>query len=378
MSMEKQNFRTLKGEVVPRKKEEVTEQKNEFLKSLTFMLSGPLLAGFLLMGYKSYETVYNKSATPSQNYGQIEKDFPKTKVPNMEEEKTISFEETEEGKRLQEEIDTSIKELEEAVDRAEKKREQERERSNAEVRKLIEELQTKMLESYTNGLKLEEMAGESGQLFKEIFNSLPDGITQEVEVVSFVSNATSEERTMPEYYELPEGSQAEAVYWSYQGKSYIKLYSNPEAREALYRTYNTLLHELGHANDYRDDDQLNEREKKELEEELRIRVLSPDRYISYYVEEVKDIELKVAEYWGEIFMIYFSDPGALSLKDFKLVDKVVKKGNPEFNLYDYVTAKYNFQKGLYLNEKFEKSFPYLKEKSSENLAAQELSRIPKS
>ncbi|MBI2035203.1 MAG: hypothetical protein HYT12_00790 [Candidatus Liptonbacteria bacterium] len=108
-----------------------------------------------------------------------------------------------------------------------------------------------------------------------------------------------------------------------------------------------LSHEIGHANDWGSDNEMNFSERFDLLLAMRERLRSEDRHISDYVENIKnedkqkELYLKASEYWAEICAAYFSDPANLNYKDFALVDAKVKKYDPEFDGKKWHQAKAN-------------------------------------
>ena len=90
-----------------------------------------------------------------------------------------------------------------------------------------------------------------------------------------------------------------------------------------------LLHETGHANDWRARYR-NVPERINMMYENLKRVKSPDRFRSGYVESIKNPDkqiessLKTVEYWAEIVKQYFSDKEQLSNKDQELVKQFME------------------------------------------------------
>ncbi|MDO8574274.1 MAG: hypothetical protein Q7R86_01465, partial [bacterium] len=68
------------------------------------------------------------------------------------------------------------------------------------------------------------------------------------------------------------------------------------------------------------------------------RLDDPDRYESWYVESIKNKDkqyeqyTKAIEYWAEICERYFYMPRDMNIKDFRLVEGVVKKADPQFDV----------------------------------------------
>ncbi len=103
-------------------------------------------------------------------------------------------------------------------------------------------------------------------------------------------------------------------------------------------TNSTISHELGHANDWDSDQEMTEEERINLLLAVGERLDDSDRYQSWYVESIqnkdKKYELykKAKEYWAEICRQYFYIPHDLNIKDFRLVEGVIKKADPQFDV----------------------------------------------
>ncbi len=128
----------------------------------------------------------------------------------------------------------------------------------------------------------------------------------------------------------------------YKGrKAEIILYSLTTSRP-LRDNFETLAHELAHANDWDSDLEMSYRERLELLEAIGERLSDSDRYQSWYVESIqnpdkkKERYLKATEYWAEIVKQYFTNPDKLHIKDFEIVDRHVKRHDPK---YDVVSAR---------------------------------------
>ena len=106
-----------------------------------------------------------------------------------------------------------------------------------------------------------------------------------------------------------------------------------------------------HAHDWRNI--TSDAEFKRFAKALGIRILSPDRFQSPYVESIsvdnwerltsssveeivaspeleKVFFLRQGEYWAEICAQYFDDPSELSYPDWKIVNERVHKLDPKF------------------------------------------------
>lgn len=100
----------------------------------------------------------------------------------------------------------------------------------------------------------------------------------------------------------------------------------------------TVYHEIAHANDWGDDDDARYNDKLDLLMKISDRISAPDRYLSKYVESIKNDTpektryRKALEYWAEICSVYFSNPANLSLSDIEIVDWWVHKNDQDFDL----------------------------------------------
>lgn len=118
----------------------------------------------------------------------------------------------------------------------------------------------------------------------------------------------------------------------------------------------TIEHELGHANDWETDMDLNIMDRQELLLKIHERLTSPkswhrdnDHYHETFADGSKEGLYKSArEYWAEICAEYFSDP-ELFLKDhpedFKIVDTQAKKNDPSFDVLNKDRDAFDTQTG---------------------------------
>ncbi len=111
-------------------------------------------------------------------------------------------------------------------------------------------------------------------------------------------------------------------------------------KKNFYSFFITLSHEAGHANDWRNNNSLNPKERLNLLMNIGERLTEDDRLISDYVEETIQNENpqdklynKATEYWAEICGEYFTNgPDNLSEKDVNLIENVIKIKDPDFNI----------------------------------------------
>ncbi len=123
----------------------------------------------------------------------------------------------------------------------------------------------------------------------------------------------------------------------------------PSVRMEMNELLETLAHEIGHANDWDSDNSLSAEDRFDLLLAVSNRVRSKDRFMSSYVESINNddnkIELynKCVEYWAEIYSAYILRPSMLNYEDFKIVDALVKKADPDFKARIFLDQ----QRGLF-------------------------------
>ncbi len=137
------------------------------------------------------------------------------------------------------------------------------------------------------------------------------------------------------------GKDAESVATHYKGgeggKSKIVFHGISKQGYSANEIFGILAHELGHANDWSGDNEMNREEKMDLLLHVGDRLDDEDRYYSSYVEAIQNDDeqreryLKASEYWAEICEAYFSDPGNMNYTDYALVEEHLKKQDPNFN-----------------------------------------------
>ncbi len=135
--------------------------------------------------------------------------------------------------------------------------------------------------------------------------------------------------------------QADAEYRPFSGK----IEFNAENLKNIGReeVLGILAHEIGHGNDFSTDNELKQSDKDKLFMDLRERVRSSDRYLSPYIESLIAKHVNGVtidhEYWAEVCSAYFTDPTTLNIKDFQLVDGVVHKNDPNYDLMDNLNKR---------------------------------------
>ncbi|HCM68176.1 MAG: hypothetical protein A2898_02675 [Candidatus Kerfeldbacteria bacterium RIFCSPLOWO2_01_FULL_48_11] len=107
--------------------------------------------------------------------------------------------------------------------------------------------------------------------------------------------------------------------------------------------FENLAHELGHANDWRSNNNLTADQRMQLFAEVTRRYTEGENvFYSDYVETKNDLNKKVKEFWAEICAAYFINPDQLRAEhpeDFALVDKWVKLEDPGFNAAEKATER---------------------------------------
>ena len=121
-------------------------------------------------------------------------------------------------------------------------------------------------------------------------------------------------------------------------KAEIVFYGVTSKLPMQYIANDFLTHELAHANDWESDIEMNEEERDRLLLQISERLDADDRHKSEYVESLTHRDKRVQkyakakEYFAEICAVYFSNPEILHVKDFEIVNAVVKKHDPEFDV----------------------------------------------
>lgn len=92
-------------------------------------------------------------------------------------------------------------------------------------------------------------------------------------------------------------------------------------------------HELGHANDWRNNNSLSFEERIDLLYSICERLNSDDRFHSEYVETRFTFDRKAIEYWAEICASYFNNQlfVQLNTKDVEIIEQIIIKDDPEFD-----------------------------------------------
>lgn len=189
-------------------------------------------------------------------------------------------------------------------------------------------LETSSLETSTATLSPEE--------FKELLlKTYPKGWVEN-EVASI--QQVDVDKQMPEEYGI-DGWVAGSCADGYGGeRARITLMKSTKDEDIYILTNFTISHEIGHANDWRTDQEMTQEERIDLLLAVGDRLDDPDRYESWYVESIKNKDKKyeqykkAIEYWAEICERYFYSPHDLNIKDPRLVEGVIQKADPQFDV----------------------------------------------
>lgn len=133
--------------------------------------------------------------------------------------------------------------------------------------------------------------------------------------------------------------------------SRLEIFNNSE--EPGFIGSGVLEHELGHANDWMTDMDLNIVERQQLLLLIHDRLNSSDRYQSDYYSSFingtkEGLHKSASEYWAEICEQYFTNPKKLLEKhpvDFQIVDKFAKKNDPSFDIFNKDRGAFDTQTG---------------------------------
>ncbi|MBI4120384.1 MAG: hypothetical protein HY454_02860 [Parcubacteria group bacterium] len=193
------------------------------------------------------------------------------------------------------------------------------------------------------GAKAERIISQEslGQYFGEC---LPRSFV-EGEVASITQSNEAEEIRAD--YGLTKGTEAFAscYHGGQQEKARIVFHSISK-ESSLPTILRVAGHEIAHANSWKTDNEMNTEERMDLLLSISKRLRAGDRYMSNYVESInnEDGQLenynKATEYWAEICEQYFSDPNSLNVKDWEIVDDMIKKQDPKFDLDETLEARH--------------------------------------
>ncbi|MFA5987455.1 MAG: hypothetical protein WC797_02285 [Candidatus Paceibacterota bacterium] len=158
---------------------------------------------------------------------------------------------------------------------------------------------------------------------KELIKSLPPQISSATKEVYY----TDKVKYLDASYGLPPGTVALAFAHQNEGKVELCASAATLPRTAA---VDTLVHEIGHLNDWTSE-RIDFDLSTELLERVLLRLEDPNRYNSWYVESIKSSDLqmrrrkKATEYFAEIFSLYYCEQGRLPTADRELIEWYLKK-----------------------------------------------------
>lgn len=190
------------------------------------------------------------------------------------------------------------------------------------------------IEPDLKGFEGKNFSVEPKYLFTEKYGAYPKGwISGQIKQIKFIDS-------------IKESSRGNSELGGFQ-KGNIYLYVNPELSGNKIPVDNTTVaHEFAHANDWDSDISLNILERQTELLEVYKRLMAPDAFdrdnkhsdYSPHLNGTKDGLLRAAhEYWAEICAEYFTNPKSFLRdhpNDFKLVDSIVKKKDPAFDIFN--------------------------------------------
>ncbi len=199
--------------------------------------------------------------------------------------------------------------------------------------------------------------------FNKLHPKLNDEILQNVWSEKYYPNGWINERVSAVEYSEEKGELSDQTGLDPKTWKALAEYSAPETKKAkitFFRAAGSLVeddasvqqvilalnahfsHELGHANDWKEED-MSFKNRIEFLYEVAQQCFQEGSMDSEYVKSIKNdnpqVEryCKVIEYWAEICECYFSWPHMLETAHpdaFALVDKYVKKEDPRFNIIE--------------------------------------------
>ena len=191
----------------------------------------------------------------------------------------------------------------------------------------------KMLDADFHPITTQEGQMERGDV-RGLLNSYPAGwVYGEVSKIEY----RNEKMALGDQYGMPGAEALATCSEAFENRSHIVFYApaNNHAKSAI---HGALSHELGHANDWERDNEMEIEERLDLLKAIGERIHAPDRFQSGYVEKISNADKylenysKATEYWAEITAQYFTDPGQLNIKDAQLVQRHIQKTDPHFSL----------------------------------------------
>ncbi len=169
----------------------------------------------------------------------------------------------------------------------------------------------------------------STNILREYLNTFPLGWVEEI---TYIGQSNEYEQMS---YKGVKGSALASC--AKVGKQSIITFYIPTRSASPAYVMHSLSHEIAHANDWSNDEEMSYKERVDLLYDISQRVFANDRFLSSYVESIENPELgernfqRATEYWAEISAQYFSDPTKLNIKDYAIVDSQVRKADPNYN-----------------------------------------------
>ena len=166
-------------------------------------------------------------------------------------------------------------------------------------------------------------------VLSEYLNSLPRSWAEEIAYIG-----QSNEYGQMSYEGVKGGALASCAGVGKQ--SVITFYAPTRGTSPAY-VMHSLSHEIAHANDWSEDEEMSYKERVDLLYDIAQRVFANDRFHSSYVESIENPDLgkrnyqRAVEYWAEICAQYFSDPTKLNIRDYAIVDSQVRETDPNYN-----------------------------------------------
>lgn len=172
-------------------------------------------------------------------------------------------------------------------------------------------------------------------LQKIIDETYPKGwFSEEVANIKLTNN-TDNNDIDASYYDGKKGGREAAHFSYFLNEMVLRNY----ALKDIHFAFEVISHESGHANDWVSCEGLTPQERADLVIKTSDRITDSDRFMSSYVEGLKNSDLqedlynKTTEYWGEICGEYLKNGKKnLSPKDVGLVEFVIKKKDPSFDI----------------------------------------------
>jgi hypothetical protein len=176
----------------------------------------------------------------------------------------------------------------------------------------------------------------SPERIRFILDTLPEGFVEgEVIRIGF------EDEVLParEDYHLHAGAETAATAGGGTSaeRTVITFWRGAKDNRSDWIWGDAMIHEIGHANDWETDLQLDDAEKAELKKRVIERVQAPDRFKSSYVEGISnpdktaELESKAKEYWAEIVAAYLNGKLDPFGPDGELVAEYIAKNDPDFD-----------------------------------------------